>query len=126
MPPLLLVMFGGAVGSGARYLAGVAGLRLFGPGLPWGTLFVNVAGGLLMGLLAGILARSPGMAGEPTRLLLGVGVLGGFTTFSSFSLESFNMLGRGEAATAIVYALGSVILSVGALAAGTQIARVAA
>ncbi len=98
MQPLLLVMAGGAVGAGARHLVGRAALGLFGPGFPWGTLAVNLAGGLLMGLLAGTLARTSG--GESWRLLLGTGVLGGFTTFSAFSLETFGMLQRGQAVMA--------------------------
>jgi CrcB protein len=119
-------MLGGAAGSAARYLAGVAGTRLLGPGFPWGTMFVNLAGGLLMGLLAGLLARAPGMGGEPTRLLLGVGVLGGFTTFSSFSLETTNMLIRGQYGLAALYIAISVAGSVLALFAGLQIVRVTA
>ncbi len=83
MPPLLLVMAGGAIGSALRYLTGTAALRAFGPGLPFGTFAVNLIGGLLMGVLAGILGRHAG-AGEPLRLLIGVGLLGGFTTFSAW------------------------------------------
>ena len=119
-------MIGGAAGSGARYLVSSASLRLFGPGLPWGTFTVNLAGGLLMGLLAGVLARAGGVSGEPARLLLGVGALGGFTTFSAFGLETYTMLVRGETGLALAYALASVALTVAAVAAGTQIARAAA
>ncbi|MFZ5795413.1 MAG: CrcB family protein, partial [Pseudomonadota bacterium] len=81
---LILVMAGGALGSAARLLVGRATLAGFGPNFPYGTLTVNLVGGLAMGVLAGILARHPNS--EAWRLLLGVGVLGGFTTFSSFSL----------------------------------------
>ena len=80
---LLYVMLGGAFGSGARYLTGRATLSLFGPDFPYGTLAVNLIGGLLMGALVGVLARVSN-GGETWRLLLGVCVLGGFTTFSSF------------------------------------------
>lgn len=121
---LLLVMSGGAVGAGARYLTGRAAFAAFGPGWPWGTLIANVAGGLLMGFLAGVLART--VAGEAWRLLLGVGVLGGFTTFSSFSLETVTMAQRGEWAGAAAYVAVSVAGSLLALVAGLSLVRVAA
>ena len=104
MPPIFLVMLGGAIGAGFRYHIGTVALRNLGPGFPFGTLLVNLLGGLLMGVLAGVIARTP-VEGEPLRLFLGVGVLGGFTTFSAFSLESFNMLGRGDYAMAVSYAV---------------------
>ncbi len=118
MPPLILTMFGGAIGAGARYLGGVAALRAFGPTYPWGTLIVNVAGGLLMGLLAARVATD-----DPWRLFLGVGVLGGFTTFSAFSLETYAMIERGAALSALGYALASVIAAVGAVAIGIGLGR---
>lgn len=122
MTPLLLVMLGGAFGSGARYLVGMAALRIAGPGFPWGTLAVNLIGGLGMGLLVGILTRlSDG--GEQVRLLLGVGVLGGFTTFSAFSLETWLMIERGEIIVAALYVLASVIGAVSLLGAGLWLAR---
>jgi len=125
MNHLFLVMLGGAVGAGARHLTGRAALALWGPGFPWGTLIVNLAGGLAMGLLAGWLAaRSSG--DEALRYLLGVGVLGGYTTFSAFSLETAEMLQRGDYPVALLYILASVIGAVAALFAGLQIARVAA
>ena len=120
---LLLVMAGGAIGAGARYGTGRAALHAFGPGWPWGTLIANVSGGLLMGVLVSALARSG--AGEPWRLLLGVGVLGGFTTFSSFTLETVTMAQRGEWAGALVYVAASVAGSVAALLAGLAAMRVA-
>ncbi len=119
---LFLVMAGGAVGAGARYLVGEAMLALAGPGYPWGTLTVNLIGGLAMGVLAGLLARAS-MPHEQARLLIGVGVLGGFTTFSSFSLEAVAMIERGALMTATGYALASVIGSVIALFGGLAIAR---
>lgn len=112
----LLVGAGGAVGAMLRHGVGVASLRLMGPGFPWGTLIVNIAGGLLMGLLVGILAERGGS--EPLRLLLGVGVLGGFTTFSAFSLDVVAMLERGAALSAIGYITASVGVSVAALFIG--------
>ena len=117
MPNLLYVLIGGAAGAGLRYEAGRAALRIAGPGFPWGTLVVNLAGGLLMGLLAGVLAGE-GMTGRPLWLLLGVGVLGGFTTFSAFSLDLFGMLERGEAGVAALYALASVLGALGLLFLG--------
>ncbi len=121
MGNLFLVMAGGAVGSGLRHLFGHAALSLLGPGYPWGTLGVNLIGGLAMGLLVGVLARAGG--GEAWRLLLGVGVLGGFTTFSSFSLDMVTMIERGEAASALGYVAASVAGAAVALFAGLTIAR---
>lgn len=118
---LLLVMAGGAIGAGARHLFGRWTLAAFGPDYPWGTLGVNLIGGLLMGLLVGVLARTGGA--EPGRLLLGVGVLGGFTTFSAFSLDMVTMIERGAFGTAIGYALVSVVGSVLALFAGLGVVR---
>ena len=120
--PLVFVMIGGALGSGARYLTGRAALSLFGPNFPYGTLAVNLIGGLLMGMLAGTLARAGGN-GEPWRLFAGIGVLGGFTTFSSFSLDVVTMIERGAPGSALSYALLSVIGSVLALFAGLMITR---
>ncbi|PXA91095.1 fluoride efflux transporter CrcB [Nostoc sp. 3335mG] len=118
---LLLVMLGGAVGSGARYLVGRGAVLWLGPGYPWGTLAVNLVGGLAMGLLAGSLTRL-GQSGETWRLLIGVGLLGGFTTFSAFSLDVVAMLQRGDWGLAIGYISASVIGSVAAVAAGFWIA----
>ncbi len=123
MRNLLIVMLGGSVGAGLRHLVGLAALRWAGPGFPWGTLGVNLAGGLLMGLLAGWLARAG--AAEATRLLLGVGLLGGFTTFSAFSLEVGLMIERGELGVALAYILASVIGAVALLFAGLAIMRTA-
>jgi CrcB protein len=123
MQTLLLVAGGGAVGATARYLLGVQMLRLLGPGWPFGTLAANVLGGFLMGLLAGALALRGGADQEKWRLLLGVGLLGGFTTYSAFSLEVALMVERREWASALTYSLLSVVLSVGALFAGLLLMR---
>jgi CrcB protein len=120
--PLFLVMTGGALGAGARYLTGRAALALFAPDFPYATLAVNLLGGLLMGVLTATLARVGALA-EPWRLFLGVGVLGGFTTFSSFSLDVVAMIERGALGLALFYALLSVIGSVLALFAGLSLAR---
>lgn len=121
VPPLLLVALGGALGAVLRYLVGQWALVAAGPALPLGTWLVNISGGLAIGLLAGWLARAE--AGEPLRLLLGVGVLGGFTTFSAFSLEVFAMIVRGEIGLAAAYAVSSVAGSVLAVFAGIALVR---
>ncbi|MGV3770143.1 MAG: fluoride efflux transporter CrcB [Sphingobium phenoxybenzoativorans] len=118
----LIVMGGGAVGATLRYHLGRLAAHLFGMNYPWGTLLANLIGGFAMGVLAGCLARSAS-GGEPVRLLLGVGVLGGFTTFSAFSLETFLMIERGEAMSALLYVLASVIGAVAALAIGLLAVR---
>lgn len=122
MQSLFLVMAGGSVGAGLRHLVGRATLAAFGPGWPWGTMIVNLVGGLLMGVLAGTLAR--GALGEPARLLLGVGVLGGFTTFSAFSLDALMMIERGAPGAMLAYVAVSVIGSIAAVAGGLSLARV--
>lgn len=119
---LLLVMIGGALGSGARHLTGRAMLAGIGPDFPFATLTVNLVGGLLMGLLVGALARA-GASGESWRLFVGVGVLGGFTTFSAFSLDLVTMIERGAMLLALGYALASVIGATVALFAGLTLAR---
>lgn len=122
MQALLLVGAGGAAGAVARYLLSVQTLRWSASGWPVGTFAANVAGGFLMGLLAGVLAHR-GQGGETWRLLLGVGVLGGFTTFSAYSLEVALMIERRAFGQAFAYSLGSVALSVAALFAGLMLAR---
>ncbi|WP_415642984.1 fluoride efflux transporter FluC [Sphingomonas antarctica] len=118
MPNLLLVMLGGALGSGARYLA----VSRFTA--PWGTLAVNLLGGLLMGALVGGLMRTAA-GNEQARLLLGVGVLGGFTTFSAFSLDSWFLIERGQVPLALTYIGLSVAGSIVALGAGLMLVRAA-
>ena len=120
----LLVMIGGAVGSAGRYAVGKLTLGTLGPDYPWGTLAVNLIGGFLMGLLVGLLARTGGS--EQTRVLIGVGVLGGFTTFSAFSLDAVTMIERGQWGVAVTYALVSVVGSVLALFAGLYLVRAVA
>ncbi|WP_293881570.1 fluoride efflux transporter CrcB [Sphingomonas sp.] len=123
MPPLVLTMIGGAVGAGARYLASSAAVRAIGVQFPWGTLAINIVGGFLMGVLVAALSRF-GDDGEPWRLFLGVGVLGGFTTFSAFSLETWSLIERGQAFPAIGYIAASVIGSIAALALGLTLVRI--
>jgi CrcB protein len=123
MQTLLLVGLGGAFGAICRYLLGVQAFRTFGPGLPYGTFGANVIGGLLMGVLIGVLALRGGADQERWRLLLGVGVLGGFTTFSSFSLEVALMIERRTYGVAALYSLASVVVSIAALFAGLFLMR---
>jgi fluoride exporter len=122
MNGLFAVMIGGALGAGARYLVSSALLRAVGPGFPWGTLAVNLIGGLLMGVLVGALARTSN-GGEQARLLLGVGVLGGFTTFSAFGLETWLMIERGQMGIGFAYVAASVIGAVALTGVGLMLAR---
>lgn len=123
MQTLLLVAIGGATGAVARYLLGVQAMRSLGGGWPYGTLAANVLGGFLMGVLAGVLALRGGADQEKWRVLLGVGVLGGFTTFSAYSLETALMIERKAYGQAMIYSLGSVVLSILALFAGLMLIR---
>jgi len=116
-------MIGGAIGAGFRYHLGRVALQFMGPGFPWGTWIANLLGGLLMGVLAGTLAREVD-GGEPLRLFLGVGVLGGFTTFSAFSLETYNMLVRGDYMMAVAYAISSATGAIILLFLGVLLTRV--
>jgi len=122
MPNLILVMLGGALGAGARFAVGRLALAHLGPGYPWGTLGVNLAGGLAMGLLAGLVARHSDVQ-ESLFLFLGTGILGGFTTFSAFSLEAATMIQRGALGDAALYAIVSVTGSIAMLFAGLAAAR---
>ena len=124
MTRLLLVGLGGAIGSMARYGVGVAAARLMpGSTWPWGTLSVNVVGGLVMGLLAGWLALKSGAGSESVRVFAAVGLLGGFTTFSAFSLETALMIERRQYGMAGAYVGLSVVLAVAALFLGLMMAR---
>ncbi|MFN3592189.1 MAG: fluoride efflux transporter FluC [Thermaurantiacus sp.] len=118
MLPFLLVAAGGAIGSVARYgawrLAGAAAW-------PWSTFVVNVSGGLLMGLLTGWLLARGGP--EELRLFLGVGILGGFTTFSAYSLDLVAMVERGDWGGALLYGLASMLVAALALAVGLWLGR---
>ena len=123
MQTLLFVGLGGALGAMGRYLVGVQALRAFGFGWPYGTFAVNILGGFMMGLLVSWLAHRGGVDQERWRLLLGVGGLGGFTTFSAFSLEVALMVEKRAYGAAAAYSLASVVLSVAALFAGLLLAR---
>jgi fluoride exporter len=125
MPPLFLVMLGGAIGAGFRYHISRIAMMHLGPAFPWGTWMINLLGGLLMGVLAGTVAKNPPIY-QPLFLFLGTGVLGGFTTFSAFSLETFGMIQRGDPVMAACYAVSSVCGSVLLTVAGFALARATA
>ena len=124
MEKLLLVALGGALGSVARYLTGIGMMRLVGVSRPYaGTFAVNIIGGLLMGALVGYLAHRGGADQERWRLLLAVGVLGGFTTFSAFTLDAYLLIERKAYGEAGAYVGGSVLLALGALFIGLMLSR---
>lgn len=119
---ILLVAAGGAFGSVLRYLVGLWALRGLGPSFPWGTLTVNVTGSFLIGFLAEVIARKFGASNE-LRIFLITGILGGYTTFSAFSLDAITLLERGEPVTAAIYVGSSVLLSAIAVFAGLALMR---
>lgn len=121
MKSIILVMVGGGIGAVLRFQLGRI-LVTSPSGWPWGTFAANVVGGLLMGVLAAWLLRA-GQGAENMRLLLGVGLLGGFTTFSSYSLELVQMVQNGQGLMAIIYAIGSAVIAVSALLAGLMLTQ---
>jgi CrcB protein len=120
---VLFVALGGAFGAVSRYLLGGVIQQRLGSGWPYGIFTINALGGLMMGVLVGILAHRGGADQERWRLLIGVGVLGGFTTFSSFSLDVALMIERREWIGAAAYSLASVVVSVVAVFAGLMLMR---
>ncbi len=120
---VLSVALGGAIGASLRYGVGAWALRVFGPGFPVGTMVVNVLGSLIMGVAAvALLHRFPGTWGVYAPFLM-TGLLGGFTTFSAFSLDALNLIEGGRTGAAMVYAGGSVVLSIFALFCGLTLGR---
>ncbi len=122
MKMFLMAAAGGALGAGARYLVGVGAMRLMGPAFPWGTLTVNIVGCFLMGVLIEGAALKWSMSNE-LRTFLATGILGGFTTFSAFSLDFAVLMERKAQAAAIAYLGASVGFSILALFAGLSIMR---
>lgn len=123
MPILLQVALGGALGASLRFLSGAMILRAMGSGFPYGTMFVNVVGSLIMGFAAFyMLERMDGSFAKYAPFLM-TGLLGGFTTFSAYSLDALYLLERGRYVSASVYMGGSVVLAIGALFLGMTIAR---
>jgi len=112
------VALGSALGGMGRYACTGFGTRWFGETFPWGTLFVNVAGSLLIGVLAVVIPADSRLFADNSREFLMIGLLGGFTTFSSFSLETLNLARDGNWTAAIGYTLGSVLLCLAAVAIG--------
>lgn len=117
---ILQVALGGAIGASGRYLTGVATLRVFGHGFPWGTLVVNVLGSVLMGALVVVLAHKGGTRFAP---FLMTGVLGGFTTFSAFSLDALTLYERGQTGLAATYVAGTLVLTLGGIGLGIALMR---
>ena len=117
---VLSVALGGAIGAVARYLVSLGTGRLLGAGFPWGTLAVNVIGSFLMGLFVVVLAQKGGIRMAP---FLMTGVLGGFTTFSAFSLDAVVLFERGNLGQAAGYVMASVGLSLGAIVLAMILAR---
>jgi CrcB protein len=118
----LIVFLGAGIGGALRHGVNVGSARLFGYGFPYGTMIVNVVGSFLMGVLAGYFAFRPGLA-QHARLFLTTGILGGFTTFSAFSLDTALLVERHAYGLAAGYAVGSVAASVSALFFGLALFR---
>ncbi|MEP6565198.1 MAG: fluoride efflux transporter CrcB [Mesorhizobium sp.] len=118
---LLLVVVGGGIGAGIRHLANMGALRFVGPNFPWGTMAINIVGSFAMGLFIAMLMRRGGS--NELRLFVATGILGGFTTFSAFSLDFATLWERGAALPAFGYALASVIGAIIALFLGLWLAR---
>jgi fluoride exporter len=118
----LLVFVGGGLGSTLRYLVNVICPKLFGPAFPYHTFIINITGSTVMGLIAGYFAFR-GDASQSWRLFLMTGILGGYTTFSAFSLDTAFLYERGDLGLALFYVLGSVVFSIGGLFAGLALMR---
>jgi fluoride exporter len=118
----LLVFIGGGLGSSLRHTVNVVSARYLGTAFPYHTFIINITGSIVMGLIAGYLAFK-GEASQPWRLFLMTGILGGYTTFSAFSLDSALLYERGEIGLALFYVLGSVVFSILGLFAGLALVR---
>ncbi len=118
-----LIFVGGGIGAALRHGVNVLSASLFGAAFPWGTFFVNVVGSLLIGIFAGYFAFRSEAASQGLRLFLTTGILGGFTTFSAFSLDFAMLAERGELAQAAIYVAGSVALSLAAVFLGLYLVR---
>ena len=122
MKSYLLVFVGGGIGASLRHAVNLISARGLGTAFPWGTFLVNISGSLVMGLIAGYLAFK-GEASQPWRLFLMTGILGGYTTFSAFSLDAALLYERGQLGLAALYVSASVALSIAGLFAGLWLMR---
>jgi len=122
MHKYLLVFAGGGLGAALRHFVNGASLRLVGSDWPLGTLFINVTGSILMGVVAALFAFKLSLP-QALRLFIATGILGGYTTFSTFSLEAALLVERGQSGFALLYVAGSVLLGVGGLFAGMWVVR---
>lgn len=120
---LLLVAAGGAIGAAIRHLFNLGALRIVGPSFPWGTMAINIIGSFIMGAFIEMLSRRYGGASTELRLFVATGILGGFTTFSAFSLDFATLWERGDVVPAVGYALASVIGAILALFLGLWLVR---
>lgn len=120
---LLLVAAGGAIGAAIRHLFNLGALRIVGPSFPWGTMTINIIGSFIMGAFIEMLSRRYGGASTELRLFVATGILGGFTTFSAFSLDFATLWERGDVVPAVGYALASVIGAILALFLGLWLVR---
>ena len=118
----VLVFIGGGCGASLRHAVNMTCARAFGTAFPYGTFIINITGSIVMGLIAGYLAFR-GEASQHWRLFLMTGILGGYTTFSAYSLDAVLLYERGETGLALLYVLGSVVLSIAGLVAGLALVR---
>jgi fluoride exporter len=118
----VLVFIGGGLGSTLRHIINVLSTRVLGTAFPWHTFIINISGSFVMGLIAGYLAFK-GEASQPWRLFLMTGILGGYTTFSAFSLDAALLYERGAIGLALFYVVGSVAFSIFGLFAGLALVR---
>jgi fluoride exporter len=119
---IMAVALGGAIGSVSRYLVGIGAGELFGRNFPWGTLIINVTGSFLIGAFVGLFATRWDLS-QSMRIFLTVGICGGYTTFSTFSLDTWYLIERGQTWSSFAYMVASVALSVGALIAALRFVR---
>lgn len=124
MQSVLIVFAGGGLGAVARHLLNMSVTRLIGSDFPWGVMLINISGSVIMGMAAAFFAfKADANWSQPLRLFMTTGILGGYTTFSAFSLDVVLLWERGEPLQALAYVLGSVALSVLGLVAGMALVR---